>query len=491
MLEMFNGLSFELGLGLALALTFVLAYEFINGFHDTANAVATVIYTKAMPPHMAVVASGIFNCAGVLAGGLGVAYAIVHLLPVDLLLNVASAHGLVMVFALLSSAILWNLGTWYFGIPASSSHTLIGAILGVGLANALMTGVEVSKGINVQKAIDIMLSLIISPLVGMVIAGGLLLLMKKYFTSSKIHKTPEERQTWDGKKRPPFWTRFTLIASAMGVSFVHGSNDGQKGIGLIMLVLIGIVPGQFVLNMESTSYQIGRTKDAAIHMGDFYQRNSAYLDQMIDLKKVPNAEMPQVFKCDSKDSMSSIATVANLLSTTEHYNQLDVEKRREVRRLLLCLDDTAKKVSKLPGIPASEISDLNKLRKDLTLTTEYAPTWVIFAVALALGGGTMIGWRRIVQTVGEKIGQKGMTYSQGMAAQITAAVAIGMASISGLPVSTTHVLSSAVAGTMLANRSGLQSGTVKTIALAWVLTLPVTIALSAGLFWLGTFIFVN
>jgi Phosphate/sulphate permeases len=258
-----------------------------------------------------------------------------------------------------------------------------------------------------------------------------------------------------------------------------------------MLVLIGIVPGQFVLNMESTSYQIGRTKDAAVHMGDFYQRNSAYLNQMIDLKKVPNADMPQVFKCDSKDSMSSIATVANLLNTTEHYNQLSVEKRREVRRLLLCLDDTAKKVSALPGIPASEISDLNKLRKDLTLTTEYAPMWVIFAVALALGGGTMIGWRRIVQTVGEKIGQKGMTYSQGMAAQITAAVAIGIASMSGLPVSTTHVLSSAVAGTMLANRTGLQSSTVKNIALAWVLTLPVTIALSAGLFWFGTIIFVN
>jgi low-affinity inorganic phosphate transporter len=491
MLEMFNGLSFELGLGLALALTFVIAYEFINGFHDTANAVATVIYTKAMPPHMAVVASGAFNCAGVLAGGLGVAYAIVHLLPVDLLLNVASAHGLVMVFALLSSAILWNLGTWYLGIPASSSHTLIGAILGVGLANSLMTGVEISKGINIQKAIDIMLSLIISPIVGLVIAGGLLLLMKKYFTSSKIHKTPEERQTWDGKKRPPFWTRFTLIASAMGVSFVHGSNDGQKGIGLIMLVLIGIVPGQFVLNMESTSYQIGRTKDAAVHMGDFYQRNSAYLNQMIDLNKVPNAEMPQVFKCDSKNSMSSIATLANMLNTTEHYNQLNVEKRREVRRLLLCLDDTAKKVTKLPNVPASEVADLNKLRKDLTLTTEYAPMWVIFAVALALGGGTMIGWRRIVQTVGEKIGQKGMTYSQGMAAQITSAVAIGIASMSGLPVSTTHVLSSAVAGTMLANRSGLQSGTIKTIVMAWILTLPVTIALSATLFWVGTLIFVN
>lgn len=192
----------------------------------------------------------------------------------------------------------------------------------------------------------------------------------------------------------------------MGVSFVHGSNDGQKGIGLIMLVLIGIVPGQFVLNMESTSYQIGRTKDAALHMGDFYQRNAAHLDQMIDLKKVPNADLPQVFKCDAKDSMSSIATVASMLGSVEHYDSLGVEKRREVRRLLLCLDDTAKKVSKLPGIPASEIADLNKLRKDLTQTTEYAPTWVIFAVALALGGGTMIGWRRIVYTVGEKSARK-------------------------------------------------------------------------------------
>ncbi|WP_024873264.1 inorganic phosphate transporter [Tolumonas lignilytica] len=491
MLEMFNGLSFELGLSLALALTFVLAYEFINGFHDTANAVATVIYTKAMPPHMAVIASGIFNCAGVLAGGLGVAYAIVHLLPVDLLLNVASAHGLVMVFALLTSAILWNLGTWYLGLPASSSHTLIGAILGVGLANALMNGVAISKGINVQKAVDIMLSLIVSPIVGLVLAGGLLLLMKKRFTSPKIHKTPEERQTWDGKKRPPFWTRFTLIASAMGVSFVHGSNDGQKGIGMIMLVLIGIVPGQFVVNMDSTSYQIGRTKDAAVHMGDFYQRNSQYLNQMIDLKKEPKTDIPQVFKCDTKNSLSSIATVSTLLGNIEQYTQLGVEKRREVRRLLLCIDDTAKKVSSLPGLPASEVADLNKLRKDLTLTTEYAPTWVIFAVALALGGGTMIGWRRIVQTVGEKIGQTGLTYSQGMAAQITTTLSIGLASLGGLPVSTTHVLSSAVAGTMLANRSGLQSGTVKNIVLAWVLTLPITMLLSASLFWLGTFIFVN
>jgi low-affinity inorganic phosphate transporter len=491
MLEMFNGLSFAMGLGLALALLFVLAYEFINGFHDTANAVATVIYTKACPPQLAVMASGLFNCAGVFAGGLAVAYAIVHLLPVDLLLDIASAHGLVMVFSLLGAAILWNLGTWYFGIPASSSHTTVGAILGVGMANALMNHLSISDGINLHKTGEIMMSLIISPVIGFFIAGAVLILLQKFYPSSKIHKTPEERKTWDGKKRPPFWTRLTLIVSAMAVSFVHGSNDGQKGIGLIMLVLIGIVPGQFVLNLESSSYQIGRTRDAAIHMGDFYQRHTAELHGLMDLADKPNGDLPQIYACDFKNSMSSIATVDHLLTNVNSYGDLPVEKRREVRRLLLCLDDTAKKVSGLSTISSSESADLIKLRKDLTDTTEYAPLWVIFCVAIALGLGTMIGWKRIVLTVGEKIGQKGMTYSQGMAAQITAAGSIGIASLSGLPVSTTHVLSSAVAGTMVASKTGLQGNTIKNIVLAWVLTLPVSMLLSAGLFWLGTTLFVH
>ena len=489
MLDMFTGLSPELGVGLFFALVFVLAYEFINGFHDTANAVATVIYTKAMSPHMAVVASGIFNFAGVMLGGLGVAYAIVHLLPVDLLLNVASAHGIVMVFSLLCSAILWNLGTWYLGLPASSSHTLIGAILGVGAANALITGEPISKGINVQKAIDIMLSLIISPTVGFIIAGLLLMLAKRLWNPSKMHKTPEERQQVDGKKHPPFWTRLTLVASAMGVSFVHGSNDGQKAIGMIMLVLIGVVPGQFVVNLESTSYQIARTHDAALHMQNFYERNSAQLSDLMLLGEEANHTLPPIFKCDTKQTIAAINTLTQKIAGLESYRTLDVESRRQVRRLLLCIDDTAKKVSKMPNISAKEQEDLTKLRKDLTATTEYAPTWVIIAVAMALGVGTMIGWKRIVLTVGEKIGQKGMTYSQGMAAQITAASAIGIASITGMPVSTTHVLSSAVAGTMVANRTGLQSGTVKNIMMAWVLTLPATILLAGGMFYvLSSFI---
>lgn len=486
MIDMFTGLSVAMGISLFFALFFVLAYEFINGFHDTANAVATVIYTKAMSPYTAVIASGIFNFLGVILGGLGVAYAIVHLLPVDMLLNITSVHGMVLVFSLLTAAIIWNLGTWYFGIPASSSHTLIGSLLGVCLANALITGIPISEGVNVKKATDIMLSLLISPLVGFGVAALVLLLLKRVFTGPKIHKTPQEREKIDGKKHPPFWTRVTLVASAMGVSFVHGSNDGQKGIGLIMLVLIGLTPAQFVLNLDSSKYEIERTRDAATHLQSLYRENAASLVDLIDMEKSPTELLPSMFACNAKEAMPVINTLLVELQGVTHYADLGLDERRNVRRLLLCIDDTAKKVSKINSLPGKAKADLGNLRKDITATTEYAPFWVIIAVALALGLGTMMGWKRIVYTVGEKIGKTGMTYSQGMSAQITAATAIGVASVTGMPVSTTHVLSSAVAGTMVANRSGLQFGTVRTILLAWVFTLPATIFLSGGLFYIGT-----
>ena len=486
MLDLFSGLDFWVGACLVLALLFVLSFEFINGFHDTANAVATVIYTNAMPPHLAVIFSGIFNFLGVLLGGVGVAYAIVHLLPVELLINVDTGHGLVMVFSLLAAAIGWNLGTWYFGIPASSSHTLIGSILGVGMANAMITGIPLGAGVNWQKAIDIGISLVCSPLVGCGIAALLLLGLRKAFPVNKMHETPHVRLEHKGKKHPPFWNRMVLVVSAMGMSFVHGSNDGQKGIGLIMLVLIGIVPAKFVLDQGSTTYQIERTRDAAIHLQQFYTRHSEHLQDYLALGKRSVSDMPKQFRCDAKLTEPTIASLLDLLKDVEDYRKMPAESRVQVRRYLLCLDDTAKKVSKLPGIPKAEVADLNKLRKDLVATTEYAPFWVIIAVAFALGIGTMIGWKRVVLTVGEKIGKQGMTYAQGMCAQVTAVFAIGMANVYSLPVSTTHVLSSGVAGTMLANRSGLQAGTVRTILTAWVLTLPASMGLSAGLFWLGT-----
>jgi len=486
MFDLFSGLTLPVGFSLAFALAFVLAFEFINGFHDTANAVATVIYTKAMPPHLAVIASGIFNFLGVLLGGVGVAYAIVHLLPVDLLLDLDSGRGLAMVFAMLAAAIAWNLGTWYFGIPASSSHTLIGAILGVGLANALIYELPVGDGVNWGKALDIGLSLVISPLAGFVVAALLLLGFKKRYAASKMHKTPEQRRTLDGKKHPPFWNRLVLVLSAMGVSFVHGSNDGQKGIGLIMLVLIGIVPAKFVLDPASTPYQVQRTYDAAAHLSDFYLRNEHALGEYLALHNAPRAhDLPPTFHCDPHDTLATIQAVRNNLNGVRNYNDLPPEARIRVRRYLLCLDDTARKVANLTDLPAREKTDLKRLRADLTATTEYAPIWVIVAVALALGIGTMVGWRRVVQTVGEKIGREGMTYAQGMAAQITAASAIGIANVFSLPVSTTHVLSSGVAGTMVARRVGLQQNTVRTILMAWVLTLPASMLLSSGLFTLA------
>ncbi len=489
MLDLFSGLTIAVGLSLVLALLFVLAFEFINGFHDTANAVATVIYTKAMPPHLAVMASGIFNFLGVLLGGVGVAYAIVHLLPVELLLNLDSGRGLAMVFAMLAAAIAWNLGTWYFGIPASSSHTLIGSVLGVGQANALITDLPVGAGVNWGKAIDIGLSLIVSPLAGFAVAALLLIALKKLYADSKMHKTPEQRRTVDDKKRPPFWNRLVLVLSAMGVSFVHGSNDGQKGIGLIMLVLIGIVPAKFVLDPASTPYQIQRTYDAAAHLSDFYERNADTLGEYLALRRGPrNGDLPPTFRCDPQDTLPTIAAVRQNLNGVQTYSDLPPEARIRVRRYLLCLDDTARKVGNLSDLPLREKADLKRLRADLTATTEYAPLWVIIAVALALGLGTMVGWRRVVLTVGEKIGKQGMTYAQGMAAQITAAGAIGVANMFSLPVSTTHVLSSGVAGTMVANRSGLHNGTVRTILLAWVLTLPASMLLASGLFALAVYV---
>ncbi len=488
MLDMFTGLDFSVGLALFLSLAFVLAYEFINGFHDTANAVATVIYTKAMPPHMAVMASGVFNFLGVMIGGLGVAYAIVHLLPVDLLLDVSSTYGMIMVFSLLTSAIFWNLGTWYFGIPSSSSHCLIGSILGVGGAHALMSNLPLEQGINTKKAIDIMLSLLVSPLVGFIVAALVLLLLKRIWPGQKIHKTPQERETIDGKKHPPFWTRATLVASAMGLSFVHGSNDGQKGIGMVMLVLICMAPAHFVLNLNTSTLDINKTRDAATYIERIYADNQSKLGEKIDFSKTEVA-LKSEEKCRTKTALVSLKTLEQILKGVDDYSKLDVDSRRDVRRLLLCIDDNAKQVGKVDSISSKDKDDLNKLRKDITYTTEFAPFWAIIAVALALGLGTMTGWRRVVKTVGEKIGKTGMTYSQGMSAQVTAATSIGIASITGMPVSTTHVLSSAVAGTMVANKSGLQFSTIKTILMAWVLTLPTTIILAGGLFYAGVKLF--
>lgn len=487
MLNSFSGLDPWVSVGLILALAFVLSFEFINGFHDTANAVVTVIYTRAIPPYLAVAISGIFNFLGVLLGGVGIAYAIVHLLPVELLINVNSGRGMVMVFAMLSSAIAWNLGTWVLCIPASSSHTLIGSIVGVGWANALLTNLSISQGINWDKAIDVGLSLIVTPLASFVIAAVILRVFQHLLPYSRMHRTPEERLVIDSKDHPPFWNRFVLISSAMGISFVHGFNDGQKGIGLIMLVLIGIMPGKFMLDLKSTAYQINCTRDAVIHLDSLYQRNAGILNAYIKTKNdvLGQQESSYSLLCDKKNAYDMAGTLIKNLDGITSYSEISSDRRIAIRRCLLCLDDTAKKIISKANLPAHEYRDLQRLRSEINVTVEYAPFWVIVAVALALGTGTLVGWRRIVLTIGEKIGNHGMTYAQAMATQITAVGSIGLANMFSLPVSTTHVLSSGVAGTMVANRNGLQRSTVRNIIAAWILTLPVTMIFSASLYWVG------
>ncbi len=490
MLHLFTGLDFHTSLMLVLALLFVLFYEAINGFHDTANAVATVIYTRAMRAQFAVVMAGVFNFFGVLLGGLSVAYAIVHLLPTDLLLNVSSAHGLAMVFSMLLAAIVWNLGTWYFGLPASSSHTLIGSIIGIGLTNAIVTGSSVVDALNVPKMIQIFLSLILSPLIGLIIAGAVVFLLRRYWSSTKkrkrIHLTPAEREKKDGKRKPPFWTRTALILSAVGVSFSHGANDGQKGIGLIMLVLIGVAPAGFVVNMNANGYDIARTYDAITHLQKYYRQHGSELSHVIELTPlvaVAEDEPEGRFHCDITRAVAVLDQTENLLKGIQSYSELNAEQRSNMRRMLMCIADTAESLAKLPETRAEDARFLNKLRKDLLHTVEYAPVWIIIAVALALSLGTMVGWKRVAVTIGEKIGKKGMTYAQGVSAQMTAAVSIGVASYTGMPVSTTQVLSSAVAGTMLVDGGGVQGKTIQNILLAWILTLPVSIGLSGTLYW--------
>ncbi|MEQ5117140.1 inorganic phosphate transporter PitA [Morganella morganii] len=492
MLHLFTGLEFHTGLLLVLALIFVLFYEAINGFHDTANAVATVIYTRAMRAQLAVVMAGVFNFLGVLLGGLSVAYAIVHLLPTDLLLNVSSAHGLAMVFSLLLAAIIWNLGTWYFGIPASSSHTLIGAIIGIGLTNAIVTNSSVVDALNIPKMISIFLSLILSPLVGLVIAGLMIWFLRRYWSGTKkrrrIHLTPAEREKKDGKRKPPFWTRTALILSAVGVSFSHGANDGQKGIGLIMLVLIGVAPAGFMVNMNSSDYEIARTRDAVVNLEQYYTTHKDALAHAIELTPALNTEntvLNEQFHCDSSRTDIVLRQAQDLLGNIHTYDDLLPEQRSQMRRLLMCISDTAAEVAKLPETKPEDARFLKRLSNDLLNTVEYAPIWIIISVALALSLGTMFGWKRVAVTIGEKIGKKGMTYAQGVSAQVTAAVSIGVASYTGMPVSTTQVLSSAVAGTMIVDGGGVQTKTIKNIMLAWILTLPVSIILSGVLYWIS------
>jgi PiT family inorganic phosphate transporter len=467
---------------LGIALLVALAFEFVNGFHDTANAVATVIYTHSLEPHIAVVWSGFWNFLGVLASSGLVAFAIVSLLPVELILQVGSSAGFAMVFALLVAAIIWNLGTWYFGLPASSSHTLIGSVIGVGIANQLINGRSGTSGVDWGQAAKIGWSLVLSPVIGFGCAALLLLLAKALIKDPKLYKAPE------GAEPPPFYIRCLLILTCTGVSFFHGSNDGQKGMGLIMLILIGTVPTAYALNHAVTFKDsqdfIAVSIQAADTLTKYVDANAISGDAEKDVTDYIRD------KNFTPNTMLALRTlVSDVGNETALYKELKNVPNDRVRNfrndMYLCSE--AIRIMQKTGNPTFTASDkaiLANYKKHIDHSTRFIPLWVKVAVAMALGLGTMIGWKRIVVTVGEKIGKDHLTYAQGAVAEITAMATIGAADGFGLPVSTTHVLSSGIAGTMAANHSGIQWSTVRNLALAWVLTLPVAMLLSGSLFWL-------
>jgi PiT family inorganic phosphate transporter len=468
---------------LGVALFVALGFEFVNGFHDTANAVATVIYTHSLTPHVAVVWSGIWNFVGVVFSTGAVAFGIISLLPVELILQVGSGAGFAMVFALLTAAIIWNLGTWYFGLPSSSSHTLIGSIIGVGIANQLMAVHSGTSGVDWKQAGNIGKSLLISPLVGFVCAALLLIVMRTFLKNRALYVAPE------GTAPPPFWIRGLLLLTCTGVSFAHGSNDGQKGMGLIMLILIGTVPTAYALNhavsaRESQDF-IAVSALAAETLGHYEAGNTGKVSGD-GRAEVTAYVRTRAFEPTTIPGLRKMMTgVGHDMAIYKELRHVPADQTRNFRNDMYLISEALRLMDKahLPALKPQDADVVKNYRKHIDKATKFIPLWVKIAVAIALGLGTMIGWKRIVVTVGEKIGKDHLTYAQGAAAEITAMATIGAADAFGLPVSTTHVLSSGVAGTMAANKSGLQWATVRNLLMAWVLTLPVSIVLAGALFW--------
>ncbi len=466
---------------LALALVIALGFEFVNGFHDTANAVATVIYTHSLDPKIAVVWSGICNLAGVMLSTGTVAFAIVTLLPVELILKVSSGAGFAMVFALLIAAILWNLGTWWFGLPASSSHTMVGSILGVGLANQMLNLQNGASGLDWEQVRKVLKALLISPLLGFALAGILILISKRIFKSPSLYEAPKNNEP------PPFPIRALMVLTCSGVSFFHGSNDGQKGMGLIMLILIGTVPTAYALNHAVSPVEVQQFIAAS-------EQARQVLASHAD-KSLPGSDPRAEITAYIRTRQLAPNTVLALQELVENVNRevvlyksfslVPAQDQSNIRNDMYLASEAIRMMEKNhnPGFTGDETATLNNYKGRLDKATKFIPTWVKVAVALALGLGTMVGWKRIVVTVGEKIGKEHMTYAQGASAGLVTMATIFAADQFGLPVSTTHILSSGVAGTMAANGSGLRLSTVRNIAAGWIFTLPAA-ALLSGLLYL-------
>ncbi len=473
---------------LIVGLSLALAFEFANGFHDTANAVATVIYTHSLTSTQAVIWAASWNFVGVMVSSGAVAFGIIELLPVELVLDVGASAGFAMIFSLLLSAILWNVGTWYLGLPASSSHTLIGSIVGVGMMNAWINGDGFGEGVNWGKLNETMLALLVSPVIGFVAAAALLLLAKALIRNPALYRAPE------GKAPPPPWIRTILVLTCTGVSFAHGSNDGQKGMGLIMLVLIGLLPTTYALRLTTPPESLQEILVAAQAAQPVWDKapSPVTLDSPIADAAISRFLTTGTLEPITLPSLAfKNARIITAMARFKSIGEMTTGQRSRLRRDVYLVDSGIAKLRKTGAVSGNDALLLKGLYDSLQLLTDYIPLWVKIAVAVALGLGTTVGWKRIVVTIGEKIGKSHLTYAQGASAELVAMATVGAAGLIGVPVSTTHVLSSGVAGAMFANHSGLQKATMRNILLAWVLTVPACMLLGSLLFAASLFVFLR
>jgi len=460
---------------LIFALVMVIMFEATNGFHDAANAVATVIYTKSLPPGQAVVLSGFMNFVGVLVGGIAVAYALVELIPAEVLSPPDGGPAVAMLVAVFIAALSWNIGTWWFALPNSSSHCLIGSLIGVALGNAFARSRSVSDGVHWAQLWKVLEALAVSPVLGFVLAGALYFLCRKLFRDPHLYKPATE---W----APIWWMRGILILTCSGVSFAHGTNDGQKSIGLIMLTIIGIFPATYALNPAGQSL-----RDMSLTM----QQAEPLVQTYGDDEKAAALSAIQSIERRAQDQQQGAGTTKSEADPSSGHRPLEVGLRSSAAMQRSSVrDEVYRVISELahaqetPNITAEQKQAAQRIARQLRRSVEYAPIWVRVLSALCLGIGTMIGYKRIVTTLGERLGNVHLTPAQGASAEVISAILIGTAGFTGLPVSTTHIVTSGIAGTMIASGAGLRYAMISRIVMAWMITLPVTITISGGLYYL-------
>jgi PiT family inorganic phosphate transporter len=369
--------------------------------------------------------------------------------------------------ALLAAALFWNVGTWWFALPNSSSHCLIGALIGIALGNALLRARSIVDGVHWAQLWTVIEALALSPVLGFVLSGILYFVLRRVAHDKHLYEPA-------GDKPPVWWMRGILILTCTGVSFAHGTNDGQKSIGLIMLVIIGLFPALFALNPVAAETIADLPKLAAAaapliqNYGDDEKAQALEAAQRLEVGAVKAP--PPATLIAARDSQPGLSSEI-------------AKERSSVRNDVYQLISQLKYADEVKGIGEDDKNKAKSLASELGQTVAYAPWWVRIMSAVCLGIGTMIGYRRIVETLGERLGNVHLTPAQGASAELVSSVLIGVSGFSGLPVSTTHIVTSGIGGTMVSSGAGLRYGMLSRIAIAWLVTLPVTIAIAGGLYY--------